>query len=152
MDDFSAYYDIKTYIEQEYKVENDLEKVKEIYQSIKENIWDKMGNKVFEHRIKSRSTFSEYYNNRNPNTIQGKRLLKLNENRSLELIVALPQGKTFVRKMHIDHWYTFNDIKHVNVFYLVLTDELDIKYELQLQKRNLETMNLILKAGIQKRV
>eukprot|EP01084_Bolivina_argentea_P081083 146846_1 len=130
LDDFSCYYDIKLYIEKKHKIVNDLPKVIEIYESITDDIWDKMGDEVFTNRIKSRSTFSEYYNNRNKNTIQGKRLIKLNKNRSLELIVALPKGKTFVRKMNVDHWYTLNDIKNVNVYYLLLTDELGIKYAL----------------------
>eukprot|EP01084_Bolivina_argentea_P068121 123973_1 len=122
--------DIKLYIEKHYKTKGNLSETKRIYQNIKENIWDLMDGEVFENRIKSTSTISEYYDNRNPNSIQGKRLLKMNKTRSKNLIATMKKGKRARRFQNINHWYCLNDIQNVNKYYYRLTKELNINDEL----------------------
>ena len=81
LDHFSCYIDIKLYIEKYYsnRIKN-IDDVKEIYKSINTDIWDDIGDEIFNNRIKSRSTFSEYHSNRNKNTIQGIYYIKFQKN------------------------------------------------------------------------
>eukprot|EP01084_Bolivina_argentea_P105339 188614_1 len=122
--------DMKLYIEKYHKTQNNLKETMKIYKNCGESIWDKMGDEIFPNRIKSKSTISEYYDNRNPNTIQGKRLLKMNKKRSKNLITAQKRGKTARRFLNLNHWYSFNSIPHVNKYYYCFTMEKNINNQL----------------------
>ncbi len=121
---------MKLYIEKYYKTKNNLKKTMDIYKQCGANIWDLMDNEIFPDRIKSKSTISEYYDNRNPNTIQGKRLLKMNEKRSKNLITAQKKGKTGERFLNINHWYAFNSIPYINKRYFTFVKEKKINNQL----------------------
>ncbi len=111
--------DLKLYIESTYKTHGDLEATKKIYREYDGDIWSDMeaSGKMFKNRIKSAMTISAYYDNRNPNTKQGKLLKKLNAKRSLQLITCEKKGKTAVRFIHLNHWYAVNNIPNVNAGY-----------------------------------
>ena len=96
-----------------------MDETKKVYTEYDGDIWDDMKDKVFKNRIKSAMTISAYYDNRNPNTKQGKLLKEMNAKTSLNLITMEKKGKTGVRVIHLNHWYAFNNIPNVNAAYYI---------------------------------